>query len=513
MSRRIAFIDNEIQRCLDELSEKKSALLNAHFNPSYLGPPIKGVERYNKSFGYRWDETDIFVDGNEEIEERFHRMYGPLLTDDYECDMEHMLQKVIDEHHKNGVVPLRWFMCSTVRLRISASNPFTSGKLFIPGSINLEIIFIRPRLQGRGLLGNILFYLASHVREGSEIRIQECYEDTCRAIDSRYQGTNRDIFSKVISRKPGSEVDYVNYTLKDKVLFIKTVSKPSYQSADILNLNVPLTHGRKEWAIIAAISQRYGMRDILCMVERRFMSGWEFEPEIIERGYKDVMNSIDTVLQMKGFVEIEQYSERDPTQLVTRTVSEDVSSILMPNLRSLVDFGQDIYTRDYEMFQEYQGLLHELKGNVFLSFGEDMFRSLKFASFKKYREIVFVLKSLQRIIIKKQIMNLNSWSPISCSKGNPVDKQTRGKLEKLLENTSDTGEYNGFKALIRCDFESGKVSYDIDMEEQSRENGYIVKVLFIQFYFDPSLNTAIQMFLEKIPNVISILEKLCKPVA
>ena len=78
MSRRIAFIDNEIQRCLDELSEKKSALLNAHFNPSYLGPPIKGVERYNKSFGYLWDNNDTAVFGNEEIEERFHRLYGPL---------------------------------------------------------------------------------------------------------------------------------------------------------------------------------------------------------------------------------------------------------------------------------------------------------------------------------------------------------------------------------------------------------------------------------------------------
>ena len=186
MSRRIAFIDNEIQRCLDELSEKKSALLNAHFNPSYLGPPIKGVERYNKSFGYLWDNNDTAVFGNEEIEERFHRLYGPLLTDDYAIDMQDMLQKIIDTHHNGKNMHERWFMCSSVRLRISASNPFMSGGTLLPGGINLEIIFIRPRLQGKGILGNILLYLARRVKGESYIRIDECYEDTQKAMDLRY---------------------------------------------------------------------------------------------------------------------------------------------------------------------------------------------------------------------------------------------------------------------------------------------------------------------------------------
>ena len=293
-------------------------------------------------------------------------------------------------------------------------------------------------------------------------------------------------------------------------MFIQKVSEPAYQPANTLNENVPLKNGRNEWAIIAAISQKYGMEFISDMVERRFMSGCEFASGIIRHAYDSVIKTIE-----EDSSRIEQYSERDSSGSVTKTVPEDISCKLMSNLRSLEDFGQDVYTRDYDIFKEYQDCLQELEGNVFLSFGKDMFYSLRFAFFKKYKIIVLILGSIQRILNSKKIMNVNP--SISPSKGNSIDRQWQNqkKLEELLRHTRDTGDDRGFEALIHCDFQSGAVSYDVGMEKKPGRTVYSdpIMIPFIEFSFNPALNTEIEMFLQKIPNVISILEKLCEPNA
>jgi hypothetical protein len=520
----LTMLSYRLQRCLDLLSEKQIVplMISAQHRVSdFLGPDIAGVESYATDIVHlAWREehpSDVesaVIRSNEQMEERFHEMFGPLITQTYSTDLENMLQQIIDGYNNNQIHSNTWFSCSVVRLKVSVDSPFKWEDKLHNGAIKLETIFIRPRLQRKGVLGHILHYMASHTPETCNIKIEECLPASASAMDNKYEGSNTDIFYRGRDRN-----NMVSYTMRNKSLFIEKVQIPSYPDFSDLNRNIPPSdHARPAWAIVAKISQKYKIGLGIHLVTMHFKAESPFTSSILKEKCLDLKRNVSITTDL---------GEKDRS-LINDALDELISQPFLT---------KDVYTRDYDKLHAYQQSLNGIEENVFLSFFEHIgwdradrpnSRCVKFASFRRYTRLLGIFRQLLVITntkrIELQTFDFGEFNMKGLHHGfdNPknICLLSLEQREYIQKKMVDRTILMGWSVLPHCDFEDNQCLVQIvntyttgggakrkwGNDESDQKDTHTINI-----QFNPTLETSIQQFQEKIPLVICALEDLCQP--
>ena len=94
---------------------------------------------------------------NTDMEELFHKSFGPLIRLDYNTQLEEMLTIIAEKANKNNPFA-GWEMCSTVRMNVRV-HVYHRGQP--KTQLLIETVFIRPCLQEFHIVDKILINLAS----------------------------------------------------------------------------------------------------------------------------------------------------------------------------------------------------------------------------------------------------------------------------------------------------------------------------------------------------------------
>jgi hypothetical protein len=522
----LIMLSNRLQYCLDLFPPKehlKSIFQTKQGVSSFLGANIAGVEYYKKIPECIWKdaepddtESDV-ITSTEQIEERFHEMFGPLMTDAYFLDIDELLQRIIDTHKDHSIQEDPWFTCSAVRLKVSTGEH--------GNEIIFQTIFMRPRTQGKNFLKRIIEYMAANIPGNCTFKIctnKEMYSDE---IDSDCQGTDNTVFDKTEDADGG-----IQYTMKNKSLYLSNINPRRsgemmvYPDATVLNENVQNTrnHSRPYWARVAATIQKYKLSMGMPILKMHFKAESEYDLEILQEMCKILHARL-----------------KDRESLYTHVPNQE-REIFKEDLRHLawdVFLVKDIYARDYEKLDAYQESIRPLtlinyKFNVFLSFFERMHqdehlypcrRHIKFASFQRYKRLIDILTQIKEIIDIKTFAlfeaSLFTYPDIAIQLI-PLARMDQLKSELTILNIVD-----GFEALTKCTFHGKTFSFSIESNadntstnpdipvtrKQKREEGNGAQPIsprVVKFSWASELNPEIEDFKKHIPNVIKALKAL-----
>jgi hypothetical protein len=517
-------LNNRLQCCIDLLHDNQHLPVmsqNQKCFSEFIAAKIPGTDTYSEfTPSLLWKPRDEalsllpkemrliesnFVLGNEDMEAKFHEMFGPYITDDYHRDIEDMLSRILHEYGTKQEWSATWFTCSTVRLYVSARYPDESvakkqrvgdGKSDTEksgqknGAIIFEIIFIRPRIQRMGILGKIMYYMANHLPEACDFIINHPARILFNPIEQMYHGGDNMIFEKIVDE------DNVKYTMTDKSKFVKEVGpyieSTNYPETTSLNENISdVDHSRKVWAVIAVIVQKYDIDVGQILIKMHFKTNYY-------SALRELRLQCDTCI---NFVEI-------PTMYPNLIDSDrDILIQSLKTLQSAPFLTKDVYAKDYEKLKVFQDSLKTIQANIFLSFARKMglCTDIRFISYLMYKELLRILDEMMAIMgggktcytyhtrgIKKTYIDTLS----------PEDKQS------LFNVLRDFSILKGLKALFYCGLEENSCSFTVTELDTTGDPNPRPRY-HIKFEFASTLTSDITDFTTKIPAVIQALTNLC----
>jgi len=241
---------------------------------------------------------------NNDIEQQFHYVYGPFVSDNYEDQINSMIYEIVKR--KDG-----HFMCSTVKV----------DTIYWGETLSINIIIIRPCLQKRHIFGKILYELSKQLAENIVLQINNCMPESQRAMEKYYGGSDLSIFDKPekTDRQPN---DYVTYTLLDRAQFQKIYEAlgTSLPTATTLN-GKETSEEEKEWARFAEANAKTGLANKL--VEYQFKKGYG---EIDLSGFIDECYEISHILEQE--MDEANMSLNEHEQNMTEEEVDDAQAII-----------------------------------------------------------------------------------------------------------------------------------------------------------------------------------------
>jgi hypothetical protein len=397
------------------------------------------------SIHIRWEEGIInkcFVYNNYDIEEHFHWYYGPYITNDYHIQLESMLNDII-VYSKGNNYGDKWFMCSTVRMKISCYKNI----------LQLNIIIIRSRLQRSKLFGKILLYIANNLEDDITFIIKECYEYCSSSIDKYYFGCDILIFERIEYIMRSNLKKVVDYKLKDKKLFLQKNILINYK---VLNEIENLEQISLLWTNAAILCNKYN----ICVFVINNQFGFDFFKEItLESTIYELNNSKNDIGELKNIFE---------------------------TIYSIDNFSYPIfYVKDLKLLDDFKSAINELKMNDFITC-YDLNVDINAKSNLTY--IYNILNNLNDIIKNKCIQantyytcfeNFKSYSDLLCYEYRFIDYNTamNHALHKLISGNLSN--------KIKISAHSSKIHFKFDSSLKLLEYDFISKIesVFIPLNF------------------------------
>ena len=205
----IKYIHKSLKMILKEIRELNSSLDRMLLKSTNAGLNALIPHSYTTRGNLYWIDPNNpslhnipTMRNNHDIEQQFHWVYGPYVSEHYESQISAMIRQIVNE--KDG-----YFMCSTVKV----------DTIFWVDTLSINIIIIRPCLQKRHVFGKILYEIARQLPEDIVLQINNCMPESQRAMDRYYGGSDPDVFKKSNDTMQKRGNDYVTYTLLDRAQF------------------------------------------------------------------------------------------------------------------------------------------------------------------------------------------------------------------------------------------------------------------------------------------------------
>ena len=444
----------------------------------------------------KWDESEgSGMNCHRDIEERFHWVYGPYLMPSYYEHFIFMLKTIVD-FANSGTGASNWFMCSVVRMKIAFYQFEQYPELCI------EVIFVRPCLQKKGIFGQILKYFAENLNDNITFSIHQCFPESQQAMDSKYNGRNEDIFVRTENLARGTDssdsiVHSVSYKLNGKTgsrisesknKFLKPLTPfNAYQqtTANFLNgLNwEEIDTTEQSWAEIAVINAELNIQSTL--ISMQFQIGFESEE-------KNSAALNETVSRLRN-AKIHTGSLGDIGESRLEMIETMETLLKEFNFNALIS-DSGVYVADENLIQEYSTKISSLQDNLFYKSLQVQPRTrVKHKLFSSYR----CIKSMQTILEHKKVDVNTQHTHFPISK---VYSDLAGNEKRYINHTAIN--YPAIAYILRIPGVSDT------MKLNTTRNPSIPSIGHLEFQFDDTYTHEIESFVSTSTEVLRLLEPL-----